>query len=69
MTLESLRVNYLERVTTFINGNEPNPTLKDFIVPLAGQDYTIESNPYTSKSRIKWNITTIGNTSTSATTF
>jgi hypothetical protein len=69
LTLESLRVSYLERVKTFINSNETNSTLRDFIVPGAVKDYTIESNPYTSKSRIKWSSTSTGNTSISAATF
>jgi hypothetical protein len=54
LVLESLRVNYIEKVTNFINSNETNKDLKGFIIPLAGQDYTIESNPYTSKSKIIW---------------
>jgi hypothetical protein len=54
LVLESLRINYLERVKNFINSNETNNELKKFIIPGAGQDYTIESSLNTSKSKIIW---------------
>lgn len=55
LVLESLRVDYLTKVKTFIEGNETNSELKKFIVPGgSGQDYTLESNKDINKSKIIW---------------